>query len=384
MFTLINQLHKKGSSTTNVQSYTPTAQEVRLQEQAADYSEAVAPNALWLNDTARGLLQNSIGDTQVDFNSLNQTAQSQIANAQSGVSSLINGELPSAYQENMENSIKSGVNNSMGTLLTDVGNRGILNSSVTSKGISDINDAASEAMSNAYTSNIGLLSQLYGQQTSSATSGITAGAAAQEAAQQPALNLWNASLGLNSGGTLGALNAVSGQGTTTATTNTSGGSGLFGGVLSGLAGNSSLFCFAEETNVQTPSGDKEIKRIKAGDKVICPCVDQDGTVTTKEETVEKTMQPRYSDVYIVIAKDTTNKKHYVNTTLTQPLMTEDGKFITVNKITLGHKLKMAGGNTADVMSVVYSGERKVYDLKVTGENNYYADGFIAKGGTNEW
>ena len=36
-------------------------------------------------------------------------------------------------------------------------------------------------------------------------SGNNGGAAAQEAAQQPALNLWNASLGLNQGGTLGAL-----------------------------------------------------------------------------------------------------------------------------------------------------------------------------------
>ncbi|WP_367890970.1 hypothetical protein [uncultured Megasphaera sp.] len=35
--------------------------------------------------------------------------------------------------------------------------------------------------------------------------------------------------------------------------------------------------------------------------------------------------------------------------------------------------------------MVYSGERKVYDLQVSGENNYYADGFIAKGGsTDNW
>ena len=227
MFDLVLQLHKKGSSNTTVQSYTPTEEEKRLQRQAADYSEAVSPNALWLNNVARNILQDSIGATQVDFNQLNQNAQGQIANAQQGVQGLINGQQPTAYTQNMQNQIQQGVNSSMGNMLNTLGANGILNSSVTNKGIADINDAASQAMANAYTNNIGLLSQLYGQQMSGANAGISTGAAAQEAAQQPALNLWNASLGLN-GATNSALAGVSGQGTTTATQKTSGGSGLFG------------------------------------------------------------------------------------------------------------------------------------------------------------
>lgn len=243
MWKLILQLHKKGGSQTTVQSYKPTEQEIRLQKQAADYSEAVAPNALNLNNTAAKLLWDSLGSTKVDFTNLNNNAQQQINNANSTVQGLIRGELPSAYQQNMENSIKSGMQRSMGGLLTDLGNRGVINSSVMNKGVQGINDAAASAMSDAYTHNLGLLSQLAGQQTDQATSGITAGAAAQEAAQQPALNLWNASLGLNSGGTLGALNAVSGKGTVTSKQSTSGGGlgGLFGGIVSGLAGNPGLF-----------------------------------------------------------------------------------------------------------------------------------------------
>lgn len=381
-FNLHLQLHGgKGGSTTNVQSYTPTDEERRLQQQAADYSEAVAPNALRLNNVANGLLLNSLGETQVDFAGLNNSAQSQISSAQNGVSGLINGELPSAYQENMENSIKKGVNNSMGTLLTDLGNRGILNSSVTSKGIQGINDSASDAMANAYNSNIGLLSQLYGQQTSGATAGITAGAAAQEAAQQPALNLWNASLGLN-GATTGALSALAGQGTTTATQSTSGGSGLLGGVLGSLAGGigstyGTTWCFPEETKVKTPSGDKEIKRITVGQEVISPSV----TGEDKTEKVTEVMIPHYSDVYNVVTKDKENNKHYVSATLSQPLLQEDGSFITVDKIDVGRTKLKYGNETVNVISIIYSGERKVFDLTVSGNNMYYADGFIAQGGT---
>ena len=140
----------------------------------------------------------------------------------------------------MEQSIANGVQNSLGSALNNLGSRGVLNSSVTSKALQGISDSAAGQMAQQYTNNIGLLSQLAGQQTSSAGQPISISAAAQEAAQQPAINLWNASLGLNQGGTGSALNAVAGQGTKTAA-QSGGGGGLFGGVLTGLAANPSLF-----------------------------------------------------------------------------------------------------------------------------------------------
>ena len=64
--------------------------------------------------------------------------------------------------------------------------------------------------------------------------------AAQEAAQQPALRLWNASVGLNQSAT-GSLVALSNQGTRTTTTEQHVGAGqfwggLFGGITSAFAG----------------------------------------------------------------------------------------------------------------------------------------------------
>ena len=137
---------KKGGSSTTVQSYKPTEQEIRLQKAAADYSEAIAPNALWLNGVARGLLQDSLGTIQVDYNQLLNNANQQTSAAQQGVANLTQGILPSAYQQNMENAIRSGVNNTMGSTLNNLGARGILNSSVTNTAMNDISKNAADTM----------------------------------------------------------------------------------------------------------------------------------------------------------------------------------------------------------------------------------------------
>ena len=60
--------------------------------------------------------------------------------------------------------------------------------------------------------------------------GIALDTAAQEGAQNPALRLWNASVGLNQSAT-GVLAALAGQGTKTTTTRESGGD-FFSGLLS--------------------------------------------------------------------------------------------------------------------------------------------------------
>lgn len=368
---------KKGSSTT-VQSYKPTEQEIRLQKAAADYSEAIAPNALWLNGVARGLLQDSLGTIQVDYNQLLSNANQQTAAAQQGIANLTQGILPSAYQQNMENAIRSGVNNTMGSTLNSLGSRGILNSSVTNTAMNDISKNAADTMAQQYQSNIGTLNGLYGQQASLAGQNITTSAAAQEAAQQPALNLWNASLGLNSGGTLGALNAMKGTGTTTSTTS-QGGSGwgsFLGGALN--LGASVIACFSEETPIKMADSDiRAICRLKVGDKVMA--YDHINNTESVEEITEF-MKPRYSDVYIVICQDEEGNMRNVSTTLTQPLLLDDGTWRDVAMLRIGDDLK----NVGKVNGIIFNGTRKVYDMKLTGVNTYCANGFIAKGATNEW
>ena len=223
-----------GTTVNNTSTYTPTEYELQLQKAQSDYANAIAPNSLWLNDTARNILQNSIGAVQVDFNRMNNAAQNQINQAQKGYTQLANGELPSAYVQNMSDAIKSSVQNAYGNLLNNSAQRGVLNSSVTTTGLNDISKNVSDTMAKSYLNNVQTLGGLYGNQINSATAPITAGAAAQEAAQQPAINLWQASLGLN-GSTTGALAAAAGKGTTqSSSTQSNSGGGLFSGLLGGL------------------------------------------------------------------------------------------------------------------------------------------------------
>ena len=154
-----------GSTTVNQQAYTPSEYELQLQNAQAKYANAVSPNALYLNDTARKLLQDSLGTVQVDFNQLNQNAQNQINNAQQGINNLANGQLPNSYLNNMTKAVQNGVQNSYGKLLNQSAANGALNSSVTSQGLNDISSNVANTMAQNFNNNVSTLGNLYNRLT---------------------------------------------------------------------------------------------------------------------------------------------------------------------------------------------------------------------------
>lgn len=358
---------KGGGSTTTVQSYQPTAEEKRLWKLQGDYEESVMPNALELNAKAKKLLENSIGETQVDYKNLLNQAQGIQNTANAGYQALANGQLPQSYQDNINQAVTRQVNGSMGNLLQNLGSNGVLNSSVTSQGIQGINQAAANTAADMYNQDISQLADIYGNISNMAGANISLGAAAQEAAQQPAINLWNTSIGLD-GTNLGAISAMGGKGTSTSTQRTSGGSGLWGGILGGLASSSGLFCFTGDTLIKTPNGDKPLKRIRKGDIITTP---------NGDEKVTDVMTPHYARVYAICTDESENK--CINLTATQPMLMEDGNWKTLEEMRIGERFKDRG----KIVLLVESGDRLVYDIKVPS-GMYYANGFIAKAGTTEW
>lgn len=222
----------KGNTTVNNQSYQPTEYELQLQKVQADLANQYAPNASWLNDTAKNILQNSIGAVQYDFNTANNQAQSQINQANQNNQALANGQLPQVALDNITNNVSTIAQNSMGNLLNGLANNGVLNSSVTTTGMKDLSDSVNNTISQQQQSYMNLLNGINNGNISNASAGITTAAGAQEAAQQPALNLWNASTAIASSGN-STLNTLAGKGTTTTTQTTSGG-GLLGGLFGGL------------------------------------------------------------------------------------------------------------------------------------------------------
>jgi len=258
------QLFGGGSSSTT-QVYEPTEYEKQLQKSQADYADAVAPNALWLNNIARDVLANSLGTIQVDYDALNKQAAAQnqegldylrqavsnndkalsmasnelgklytsvpeyvdsyvsktdglfsdtskatndynqqLANlipqysktAQAGIdaanranaglegiaskysniydkyegvrNNLINGELPSAYLQNMQDAIAGTLKSTAGEGLNNLANRGVLNSSVTQKVLDNISKNAATATAQNYLNNINTIGGLLTSGTSDA------------------------------------------------------------------------------------------------------------------------------------------------------------------------------------------------------------------------
>lgn len=428
-----------GGSSTTVQAYQPTDEEKALWAQQAKYAKAVAPNALELNDIAMDLLKDSLGTVQVDFNTMNGNSQNQIANAMGNLAALTgsndaatkvanstlsdisnqtgtlaemlsgkygnlaNGNIPSAYQTNMENSIQSALNNTMGKAINSLGNRGVLNSSVTSEAMNDIGRNAADAVAQQYQQNINQSADLVGRQENtlgsalgqqaqyaqqqfenmqnnnaqnsgiygnlinSAATPITTAAGAQEAAISPAQNLWSSSLGLNSAGNA-TLAGLSGKGTTTSTTNyttPNQGGGLFAGIV---GAGINAFCFPAGTKILMADGtEKNIEDIVSGDEV--------ATDSGDTAIVLNVMEPHYNEVYEVVCE-----KGKVRTTATQPLMMADGKnYVFAGDLSEGIELRRMG----KVQDVHYVDRLKVYDFEVADDNQYIADGFVAMGGNGE-
>lgn len=228
----------KGGSTT---TYTMSPEERQLLVKQMSYLDKIYPNMVKLNDRAGDNLWNSFADMQYDFDAANKNAQQQISNAQQGLGSLTQGQLPQAYTDNMTAAVQSGVQNSVGNLLNNMGNKGIINSSVTNQGMNDISQNVANTMANQFNNNIQTLGNLYNDQISNAGQGITTAAGAQDAAINIPKQMWQLSLGLDSANS-GTLGSIAGKYGTTTVKNNSGGLGSFlGGAATGLAGNSGFW-----------------------------------------------------------------------------------------------------------------------------------------------
>ena len=227
------QMFKGGSTTTQVYQMSP--EERALLAQQMGYLNEIYPNMVQLNQRAGDILWNSFADTQYDFNTANQNAQQQIANAQQSLVQLATGQLPQEYINNMTQSTQSGVQNTFGNLLNNMGNKGIVNSSVMTQGMNDISKNVADTMAQNYTNNIQTLGNLYNDQIANAGQGITTAAGAQDAAINIPKQMWQLSLGLDSANS-GTLGQIAGKYGTTTTTQKSSGGGL-GSFLGNAVGN---------------------------------------------------------------------------------------------------------------------------------------------------
>lgn len=195
----------KGGESSSSSSYTPSAEEQKILGYMADNAESAETGI-------KSMLNQFNTGVQSDyFNSILGNANNMVSSGQNLYSSLANGELPTAYKENMSDAIKSGVQNTVGSATASLGNRGVLNSSVTNKAMNDIQQNVSNTMAQQYTNNINTLGNLAGSQISSATAGYSPYSSLAQLAGYQQNTYLNTPVG-----------AMRGTGTTTRTNNSGG------------------------------------------------------------------------------------------------------------------------------------------------------------------
>lgn len=332
---------------------------------------------------------------------------------------LLNGVLPSSYSENRQKALQSDLTNTVGSTLSGLASRGIINSSQADSAFNDISRNASNTLAaqygndmqtaaglagQAYNSQlagingkagllgdmfrnqlsgygqqadlantnfnnrqqgISTLSQLANQSQQMATDPIKTAATAQEAATNTPMKYLAMATGQNAP-TQGLLSQLSQQRYSVAspaqTVVRQGSGGFFGGLMSGLG--SYFACFTAGTEISTPEGAVTIEQMSFGDQVVSL-----GTVNEVTELHDM----GEADIYELHTPSCT-----VETTQTEVFMTPDGKK-PLTELSEGESVMTVNG-FEPITSIVETGRKeKVYELELTGDNMFYANGILAEG-----
>lgn len=203
---------KGGDSQSTSSSYTPSAEEQQLLTYIKQNADSAEPGITSL------INQFNTGVQSDSFKNLLSNSSNLISSGQNMYSSLMNGQLPSAYTENMTDAIKSGVNSTVGSYTNSLANRGVINSSVTNKALNDVQSNVANTMAQQYANNISTLGNLAGQQIQSATAGYSPYSALASLGQSQHNTYINS-----------PVSALRGSGTST-TSQSSGGDSIWGSI----------------------------------------------------------------------------------------------------------------------------------------------------------
>jgi hypothetical protein len=371
------------------------------------------------NNRFSGLLGNAIQSMSQGNKELASEYNAAMQNNSTAMQGLLNGVLPSSYAENRQKALQADLTNTVGNTLSGLASRGIINSSQADSAFNDISRNASNTLAaqygndmqtatglagQAYNSQLagingkaGLLGDMfknqlsgYGQQSDlgntnfnnrmqglstlsqlanqsqqMAMDPIQTAATAQEAAINTPMKYLAMATGQNAP-TQGLLSQLSQQRYSVATPGQTivrqGSGGFFGGLMSGLG--SYLACFVAGTEISTPEGAVAIEQMAFGDQVISL-----GTVNEVTELHDM----GEADIY-----ELRTPSCMVETTQTEVFLTPNGKK-PLTELSEGESVMTVNGFEPITSIVETSRKEKVYELELTGDNMFYANGILAEG-----
>ena len=388
------------------------------------------------NQNAIGALQNQVltagaqnltdntkyaNQLAASVDNMNNTA-SQLANEYSGallqnqnaMNAITSGQLPTAYQEARQKALNNDLESTLGSAVSGLASRGIINSSQADSAINNISKNASNTlaaqyaqdlnqaaglntqalnnnlsgigakmglwgntynnqqngivnqanlMNQGYTnqmSNAGTAAGLVGQREGLAQNPINTGATTQEAAIQPAKDYYSMAQ-LNNSDQEDLLNRYMtlryGLASPAQTTVRQGSGGFFGGFMKG-------FCFVAGTEIATPEGGKAIETFNTGDTVIS--IDAVNEVIEMHDMGEQ-------ETFILATTDCE-----VITTASEKVLTVDGLKL-VETLEIDEPIMTVHGYQAVTRCEPTGKTEHVFELQCTGDNLFYANGIMAEG-----
>lgn len=371
------------------------------------------------NNRFSGLLGNAIQSMSQGNKELASEYNAAMQNNNTAMQGLLNGVLPSSYSENRQKALQSDLTNTVGNTLSGLAGRGIINSSQADSAFNDISRNASNTLAAQYGNNmqtaaglagqaynsqlagingkagllgdmfrnqlsgygqqsdlgntnfnnrmqgLSTLSQLANQSQQMAMDPIQTAATAQEAAINTPMKYLAMATGQNAP-TQGLLSQLSQQRYSVATPGQTivrqGSGGFFGGLMSGLG--SYLACFVAGTEISTPEGAVVIEQMAFGDQVIS--FDTVNEVTELHDMGE-------ADIY-----ELNTPSFAVETTRTEVFMTPDGNK-PLSELSEGESVMTVNG-FEPITAIIATGKKeKVYELELTGDNMFYANGILVEG-----
>lgn len=380
----------------------------------ANTAENAAANAGYSGQIGNAITSMTQGNKELgaEYNAAMQ-------NNNTAMQGLLNGVLPSSYSENRQKALQSDLTNTVGNTLSGLASRGIINSSQADSAFNDISRNASNTLAAQYGNDmqtaaglagqtynsqlagingkagllgdmfrnqlsgygqqadlantnfnnrqqgISTLSQLANQSQQMATDPIKTAATAQEAATNTPMKYLAMATGQNAP-TQGLLSQLSQQRYSVAspaqTVVRQGSGGFFGGLMSGLG--SYFVCFTAGTEISTPEGAVAIEQMAFGDQVVS--LGAVNEVTELHDMGE-------ADIY-----ELRTPSCMVETTQTEVFLTPDGKK-PLTELSEGESVMTVNG-FEPITAIIATGRReKVYELELTGDNMFYANGILAEG-----
>lgn len=366
------------SKTTTTERNIPaqSANEAELENGLMGYNRSSLSGA----QSALGKYMSAINGTYTpDWSTLADNYNKTMAGINSGYSTLANGELPSTYAAERQKALQSDLASTVGSSISGLANRGILNSSITNRALDDISQNASDTLAKQYSSDLSTQANLLGQQSSNALSTLSGNSTAQGASYVPASTLLSYANQLYSNpysmyNTMYSGRMNSGGTTTTQTSSDNGKDGFWGGVGTlGAAAIKASACFTKDTLVSTPYGKKRISDLEVGDKVLSLNADDKIKIGTVIE-VREPVKNHIVDVQF-------GNGSVWHTTDTQTVYTSPGMELVGDAV---HQSITEDGERTPIMSVVDTGRiDNVYDVVIDGRNIFFVEGIAAEGFTEE-